>query len=124
MFSGACGATALGIFISKVDGAVSLNIENIHIAHYGWGLGLFATGFAILLVASFVACFASPNNPLPGYILTTSPSVLVSQTTNNPYLPMNDPAMNSSVMVTSQMSTGTYNSPVMGAYNPPVMGFK
>lgn len=85
LFSGAFGATTLGIFISKLDDFVSmLNSSGVELARYGWGLYVFGAGFVVLALASFVACFAAPVNPPVGYIVgTNNPTVVVAQSSNN-----------------------------------------
>ncbi|XP_025083004.1 vegetative cell wall protein gp1-like isoform X4 [Pomacea canaliculata] len=74
-----------GIFISKLDDFVSmLNFSGVELARYGWGLYVFGAGFVVLALASFVACFAAPVNPPVGYIVgTSSPTVVVAQSSSN-----------------------------------------
>ncbi|PVD38565.1 hypothetical protein C0Q70_01181 [Pomacea canaliculata] len=65
-------------------GIIPFFLTGVELARYGWGLYVFGAGFVVLALASFVACFAAPVNPPVGYIVgTSSPTVVVAQSSSN-----------------------------------------
>lgn len=67
----------------------SIPFTDIKLGNLGWAFIVFCAGSGLLMLVSFIACFASPNNPLGGYIFH-NPSIIVTQTGSNPYQPMDN----------------------------------
>jgi hypothetical protein len=92
-FKAACGGFAAGVFAKNTE-AFTDDYAGFKFSSYGWAFYLFVAGVAIMGIVSFTACFAAPNNPMHGMILSSaSPSVVV-QTSNmmssNPYFKMQE----------------------------------
>lgn len=93
----AIGAVAPGVFANNFD-VFTVTIMGSHVLSYGWAFYLFSGGVAVLGVVSIMACFAAPENPIGGLVLShvqSGPSVIVAQSHthmgHHPYHQLHEP---------------------------------
>ncbi|CAG5126967.1 unnamed protein product [Candidula unifasciata] len=71
--AGAAGLTVVGVFASTVEDGFAMKLN---LVQYGWAFFIYIAGSAIVVLVSFLLCFASPNNPLTPMIISTVNHVL------------------------------------------------
>lgn len=66
--AGAAGLTCVGIFASRVEDSFGMKLN---LVQYGWAFYVYIAGSALVVLVSFLLCFASPNNPLTPMIISS-----------------------------------------------------
>ncbi|BFZ13626.1 hypothetical protein BsWGS_16665 [Bradybaena similaris] len=66
--AGGAGIAAVGIFASTAEDGFAMKLN---LVQYGWAFYIYIAGSALVVLVSFLLCFASPNNPFTPVIITS-----------------------------------------------------
>ncbi|BFZ13625.1 hypothetical protein BsWGS_16663 [Bradybaena similaris] len=81
--SGGAGIAAVGIFASTAEDGF---LMKLNLVQYGWAFYIYIAGSALVVLVSFLLCFASPNNSFAPVIISSVNQIMP----NNRYTLMSD----------------------------------
>ncbi|BFZ13624.1 hypothetical protein BsWGS_16664 [Bradybaena similaris] len=81
--AGGAGIAAVGIFASTAEDGF---LMKLNLVQYGWAFYIYIAGSALVVLVSFLLCFASPNNSFAPVIISSVNQIMP----NNRYTLMSD----------------------------------